>query len=161
MGKLGFFRKERGRTTPAELQVEVQCKNLTDNLECSILAQIKNYQKELADVQARISDIEKCCHEIQQLKMFLMSGEMSQVCRSLYPPSYRPLGIIEPNPQETLWEYNTRRLYHAIGNISDIDRLCDELKTIHNKENLLRDLKLQANKISQRITVLKAQLGIQ
>lgn len=143
MGKFSFLRKERGRPTPAEVQIEVQCKNLTDNLECSIIAQIKNYQKELADVQARISDIEKCCHEIQQLKMFLM------------------IGITEPTPQASFGEYNTRRLCHAIGGIADIDRLCDELKTIHNKENLLCDLNLQANKISQKITVLKAQLGIQ
>lgn len=28
MGKFSFFRKERGRTTPAEVQIEVQCKNL-------------------------------------------------------------------------------------------------------------------------------------
>ena len=161
MGKFSFFRKKQERPTSAGVQIEVQCKNLTDNLECSIIAQIKHYQKELADVRARIADIEKCCHEIQQLKMFLTSGEMRQVGRELYyQPGYRPF-VIEPAPQAPFGEYNTRRLYHAIGSITDIDRLCDELKTIHNKENLLRDLNFQANKISQRITVLKAQLGIQ
>lgn len=162
MGKFHFFGTRRHNRSDG-IQIEIQCKNLNDNFECSIVSQIKRCQKECAEINKRISDIENRRCEMKQLQAFLMSGEMRDIYRVInHQDGYSYIHFPFDEKENILAnEYNTSRLYHAISKVTDIDKLCDELKMIHDNDIILRDLHSKADKISQKITVLKLQLGIQ
>lgn len=150
MGKLNFFRSRKSDNIQ---EPEDRCVNLTDSFECSIVSEIRHYQNQMQDVNQRIAEIEQCCIEITEIKKLLTSREMRMVYSCIYN-SIRP-------PQDIwLGESDTRALQFAIYSVDDVDKLCEEIKTVYNKERILSELRSEASGLSKKISELKSKLGI-
>ena len=130
-----------------------QCENFDGN-ECELVAQIRHLQKELVAVRDRIDGFKRYNgNDFMFLQQFLLSPGMRMVCRAIYEPQQSSILII---PRD---EYGSV-LRHAVCSFNDIDSLCDELKMIHDGGHTLNSLYEKEREISEKISVLKSQLGI-
>ena len=151
MGKLNFFR--RGRSDKLQ-EPEDRCVNLPEPFECSIVSEIRHYQNQMQDVKQRIDEIEQCCTEITEIKKFLTSREMMVVYSCIYNKRH---------PSQDIWlgDYDTRALLFAIHGVDDVDKLCEEIKAVYNREQILSELRSEVSGLSKKISELKLKLGIE
>ena len=131
-----------------------QCENFDGN-ECELVAQIRHLQKELVAVRDRIDWFKNNGNDFMFLQQFLLSPDMRAVCRAIYFEP-RQSSVIIPCAEHSVMS----SLRRAVCSFNDIDSLCDELKMIRDSGNTLNGLYEKEREISEKIYVLKSQLGI-
>lgn len=155
MGKFHFFNNSRCPVSAENSHV--RCKRINVNSECDIIARIKQRQDDLNIIDTQIAATEMLCQEMQTVNAFLLSDAMVSVIREIYRCQNR-YGY---EGQAVIDKHILNDLRLALSRIPDIDKFCEEVKTIHDKEVILQNLRAEKVAVSKQIYELKAQLGIQ
>ena len=131
-----FFRKK---------QQPVVCQGLIGVNDCNLVAELRQLQKELDEINQRIQRLQNEHFDIEELDRFL-------ACNSLYFLVRDYLHILEVHKKKIIGE--------ALRCITNFDKFIEELTTIYNNESSIAQEQKKVNDLNDRITNIKQQLGI-
>lgn len=127
-------------------EIPVACNNLSIANDCHLVSEIKNYQIKLDTIELEIKALEKLDDNISE-------------CEALFKNNY-----IHYLAEEIRWncvDHDTmvRCLCAALKDLN-LDKLIEELTTLHNKEAMIASKENEANELRNKINEVKNALGI-
>lgn len=138
---INFFRKKR-----VDKPRSLVCQGLTEVNDCSLVVELRQLQKELDETNQRIEQLSSDSFDIQELKKILSHPAMYTLTIDIY---YQCCVINQ-----------VKYLREILSNITDFDKLIEELKKIYDSQALLVQEHNTATELSNKISKIKQQLGI-
>lgn len=137
---INFFHKKRVDKQP------IVCQGLTESNDCSLVAELRQLQKELDETNQRIQQLQNEHFDIEELDSFLAYDSLYFLVRDYY------FNYSEVHKEKIIGE--------ALGCITNFDKLIEELKKIYDSQALLTQEHNTATELSNKISNIKQQLGI-
>ncbi len=132
----------------------VSCAQLTVTSECSIISQIRQWQKELDEANNKIKQLENIEYiDVEELYKFVMSDEFMWLAYEHTQCRNRRPGWINVN--------GVYSIHKAVNQIDNLDKFFDEIRIIYDRTNLIAQENHKAAELRNKISEAKTQLGIQ
>jgi uncharacterized protein YlxW (UPF0749 family) len=141
MSKFNLFRQR----TVVKQQTTV-CQGLTESKDCSLVAKLRQLQKELDEANQKMQQLQNEHFDMDESSRFFTCDALYFLTRDYY------LNWKTVHQEKIIGE--------ALKRITNFDKFIEELTTIYNNESSITQEQERVNDLNDRITNIKQQLGI-
>jgi hypothetical protein len=138
-----------------------ECQHVDSTGECSLIQRLKELQAQKKEVDKQIKDYERnSCSMVDNFIKLL--AEMERAGCFIYCND-RLRRDYSSGVRKHFEYHGTSHLEYALGSFSEngIQLICNELKDLSNKVNIIAEKQKMSNKLAEEIKEIKDTLGIE